>query len=133
MNFSEISFCMMIVIAVAACIGCAHVKDENELLTVAGEINKRLLVLDSHVDIPLDYATDKVDPGILNENLKVDLPKMEAGGVDCVFLIAYIPQKNRTPKGYESARHRAGTMIGSIHRLCEQDVSSKSETRLFSR
>ena len=57
----------------------------------------RPLTLDTHIDIPLDYATTTTDP--LSADLKVNLTKMAAGGLDVGFFIVYVDQTARTPEG----------------------------------
>ena len=84
------------------------------------EINHRRLLLDSHVDIALNYATEECDPGIRTDELQVDLVKMGEGGVDGVFLAAFTPQGPLTDEGYINARETAQARIEAIHRLCEQ-------------
>jgi membrane dipeptidase len=76
------------------------------------------LTLDTHIDIPLDYATSTVDP--LNADLKVNLTKMAAGGLDVGFFIVYVDQTARTNDGYEKARTEAETKFAAIHRMAEQ-------------
>ena len=93
---------------------------ENDFLTPAREINARILNLDSHVDIPADFATEKMDPGIRNDKLQVDLVKMAEGGLDAAFFIAYVGQGPRNEKGYAEALEKVKHSIESIRRLCEQ-------------
>ena len=76
------------------------------------------LTLDTHIDIPLDYATTTADP--LNADLKVNLTKMAAGGLDVGFFIVYVDQTARTNEGYEKARTEAETKFAAIHRMTEQ-------------
>jgi len=76
------------------------------------------LTLDTHIDIPLDYATATADP--LNADLKVNLTKMAAGGLDVGFFIVYVDQTARTNEGYEKARTEAETKFAAIHRMTEQ-------------
>jgi len=78
----------------------------------------RPLTLDTHVDIPLDYATATTDP--LTADLKVNLTKMAAGGLDVAFFIVYVDQTARTAEGYEKARTEAETKAAAIHRMAEQ-------------
>src|SRR6188508_45867 len=76
------------------------------------------LTLDTHIDIPLDYATAAVDP--LNADLKVNLTKMAAGGLDVGFFIVYVDQTARTNEGYAKAATEAETKFAAIHRMAEQ-------------
>jgi membrane dipeptidase len=78
----------------------------------------RPLTLDTHIDIPLDYATTTTDP--LSADLKVNLTKMAAGGLDVGFFIVYVDQTARTPEGYAKAETEAETKFAAIHRMAEQ-------------
>jgi len=68
---------------------------EEEVRETARGIHDRVLTLDTHVDIPANYATPEVDPGKRGE-FQVDLPKMEEGGLDAAFFIVYVGQTART-------------------------------------
>lgn len=82
----------------------------------AVSIHEKILALDTHVDIPTDYATAAMDPGGLTE-AQVDLPKMRAGGLDAIFLIVYTAQGPVTPEGFAAARLNANAKAEAIHRL----------------
>jgi membrane dipeptidase len=90
--------------------------DDAALEAKARAIHERVMTLDTHVDIPLDYATAKADPGGFTE-LQNDLPKMRAGGLDAAFFIVYTPQGPLTGEGYAKAREIAFTRLSAIHRL----------------
>src|SRR5262245_5349666 len=83
------------------------------------------LTLDTHIDIPLDYATATTDP--LNADLKVNLTKMAAGGLDVAFLIVYVDQTARTAEGYAKAASEAETKFAAIHRMAEQQYPQRIE------
>jgi membrane dipeptidase len=76
----------------------------------------RALTLDTHVDIPLDYASE-TDP--LTVDLQVNLAKMKAGGLDAAFFIVFVGQTARTDEGYARARADAETKFAAIHRMAE--------------
>ncbi|HUQ51958.1 MAG TPA: dipeptidase [Gammaproteobacteria bacterium] len=78
-----------------------------------------IITLDTHIDIPLDYATDAVDP-LTAANLQVNLTKMAAGGLDAGFFIVYVAQTARTAQNYAQAQADALTKFGAIHRMAEQ-------------
>jgi membrane dipeptidase len=78
-----------------------------------------LVTLDTHIDIPLDYATDAVDP-LTSADLQVNLTKMATGGLDAGFFIVYVGQTARTPEGYAQAQTDALTKFAAIHRMAEQ-------------
>lgn len=82
----------------------------------ARRIHEKVLTLDTHVDIPLNYATHEMDPGGFTR-AQVDLPKMRVGGLDAAFFIVYIPQGPLTAEGYAAARRIAVTRLDAIHRM----------------
>ena len=76
------------------------------------------LTLDTHVDIAgPQYATPQLDPGVDNPQLKCDLVKMAAGGVDGVFLAAYVSQQARDAAGYRRADQAVMEQLSAIRRL----------------
>src|SRR5690606_26262285 len=96
--------------------GCAAGVSEDEIVARAREIHDRVLTLDTHVDIPFNYATEEVDPGVRG-NFQVDLPKMREGGLDAAFFIVYVGQTERTPENYERAKEQAMTKFNAIRRM----------------
>jgi len=86
----------------------------------AAAIHRRVLTLDSHVDISPDYTrAPEYDPGKLT-NMKVDLPKMEAGGLDAAFFIVYVGQTARTAENYAGAKAAARRKFAAIHRMTDE-------------
>jgi membrane dipeptidase len=81
-------------------------------------IHSASLPLDSHVDIPFDFATDAVDPR--TGDLQVNLDKMRAGGLDAAFFIVYVGQTERTAANYAQAAADAITKFGAIHRMTDE-------------
>jgi microsomal dipeptidase-like Zn-dependent dipeptidase len=83
-----------------------HVK-EAALFAKAKDLHRRILTLDLHTDTPMAYAgafdTGKRIGGTFNHPFtegKVNLPLMEEGRIDAVFMAAYIPQGERTDDAY---------------------------------
>jgi len=75
------------------------------------------LPLDSHVDIPFEFATEAADP--LTGDLEVNLVKMLAGGLDSAFFIVYVGQTERTEANYAQAAADAMTKFDAIHRMTD--------------
>ncbi|MGE0410171.1 MAG: dipeptidase, partial [Amphiplicatus sp.] len=90
--------------------------DDPALEAKAQRIHQRVLALDTHVDIPEDFATAAVDPGGFTK-LQVDLPKMRAGGLDAAFFIVYTAQGPLTPEGFAAARRVAVAKAEAIQRF----------------
>jgi membrane dipeptidase len=81
-------------------------------------IHRASLPLDTHVDIPFDFATDAVDPK--SGDLQVNLDTMQAGGLDAAFFIVYVGQTARTPENYAQAQIDAMTKFNAIHRMTDE-------------
>jgi membrane dipeptidase len=91
---------------------------DSALLARAKAIHEKAITLDTHVDIGgADYATEKLDPGGPT-NRKCDLPKMKAGGLDGVFLAAFVSQRpDLTAAGFKAAYDQAIAGLDAISRL----------------
>ncbi len=92
---------------------------EAALVARARAIHERVLTIDTHDDIPLDFATADVDPGVRGAR-QVDLPKMEEGGLDAAFFVVYVGQTERTPENEAQAKADAMTKFEAIHRMAEE-------------
>lgn len=96
---------------------CAQAPDAD-LEARARAIHERVLTIDTHDDIPFDFATAEVDPGVRGDR-QVDLVKMREGGLDVGFFIVYVGQTERTPEAYARAKEAALTKFNAIHRMAE--------------
>ena len=93
---------------------------EDELINYAADIHERVLTLDTHDDIPFNFATEDVDPGIRGSGgRQVDLPKMREGKLDVGTFIVYVRQLARTPAYYERAKEAAMMKFDAIHRMAK--------------
>lgn len=68
------------------------------------------LVFDGHMDTPLRMVDDGVDLGVRRESGHVDLPRLAEGGVDAVFLAAWVDPTLADGR----ARARAEALIGAV-------------------
>ena len=71
----------------------------------ARAIHKRVITIDTHKDIPDNFATPEADPKTMNS--QVNLDKMKAGGYDMAFFAVYVGQGARTDSGNAVAKARA--------------------------
>lgn len=94
----------------------APMTEEERIEAEARRIHDAVMTLDTHIDIPFNYATEDVDPGNVNEDYQVDYPRMQEGGLNVGFFVVYYGQAERTPEGYEAAREGAMTKFDAIHR-----------------
>ncbi|MGD8340752.1 MAG: dipeptidase [Gammaproteobacteria bacterium] len=81
------------------------------------QIHAASIPLDSHVDIPFDFATEAADAR--TGDLQVNLDKMQAGGLDAGFFIVYVGQTERNAANYARAAEAAMTKFEAIHRMTE--------------
>ena len=93
--------------------------EEAALIDRARGIHDRVLTIDTHDDISLDFATAEVDPGIRGDR-QVDLVKMKEGELDAAFFVVYVGQTERTPENYAQAKADAMTKFDAIHRMAEE-------------
>jgi len=78
-------------------------------------VHERVLTLDTHIDIPLDYM-EAINPKF-ETALQVDIPKLRAGHLDSGFWIIYTPQGELTPEGYAAGLKIAETRYRAILNL----------------
>jgi microsomal dipeptidase-like Zn-dependent dipeptidase len=94
--------------------------EKADTFRIAKEIHKRILSLDTHTDTPLRFKR----PGFSfanRERTLVNLPKMEEGKLDGVFLAAYIGQGERDSASLQKAVQRVTELIESIHQQVKQN------------
>src|SRR5580658_3189075 len=76
-------------------------------------LHRSLLAIDTHIDIPWPEG-----PSFFEETRRrVDLPKMQAGGMSAGCFAAYVPQGQRTPEANEAAFARATGMLHAINAM----------------
>ncbi len=92
---------------------------EDEIVEQARGIHERVLTIDTHDDIPFNFATEEVDPGVRGER-KVDLPKMREGLLDVGYFVVFVGQTPRTPENYEKAKSDAMMKFDAIHRMTDE-------------
>ena len=99
----------------------ARPADDAALVARARAIHQRVLTLDTHVDINANQfnPNDSVNFAKGVPGRQVDLPKMEAGGYDAVFLAVYQGQGPLDSAGYANAYRQAIAKFDAIHRLTE--------------
>lgn len=107
--------------AVAACAAAVPVSAQHDpaLMERARRIHDAVITIDTHDDIPGNYATAEMNPCV-GTRMQVDVPKMEQGGLDVAFLIVYVGQTERTPENYERAQQQAMQKFEAIHRLTSE-------------
>jgi membrane dipeptidase len=96
----------------------AHAKTTEDMIERARGIHQRVITIDTHVDIPPNFATpayDLMKPGPSRQ--QVHLPTMIEGGLDATFIIVFVGQGPRTEAGYAKALSDAFVKFAAIHRV----------------
>ncbi len=99
----------------------------------ASRIHKKALTLDSHTDSPLRFARSNFNisekHNAKETYSRLDLPRMAEGGLDAVFIAAFIGQDERTPKGLTEANERTHTIIDSIYAQVKRNKNKVNVAR----
>jgi membrane dipeptidase len=84
-------------------------------------LHERILTLDTHLDTPAVFERPGWDFGEYHDydwdRSQVDLPRMEAGGLDGGFFVIYTPHGPLTPQGFAQARDAALMRAMHIQRI----------------
>lgn len=90
----------------------------QDIIDRARGIHQRVITVDTHVDIPPNFATtayDLMKPGPRGQ--QVHIPTMIEGGLDATFIIVFVGQGPRTDAGYAKALSDAFVKFAAIHRV----------------
>jgi len=102
-------------------------QDDAALVARARAIHDRVMTLDTHVDIsPAAFRKDTLNyvTGIARN--QVDIPKMEAGGLDAAFLIVYVGQARTIDSASMADAYRqAMEKFAAVHRLADSLAPSR--------
>ncbi|MDP8914395.1 MAG: dipeptidase [Pseudomonadota bacterium] len=84
-------------------------------------MHEQMLTLDTHLDTPALFERRGWNFDQWHEydwdNSQVDIPRMEAGGLDGGFFVIYTPQGPLTPEGMAKARENALMRAAAIQRV----------------
>ncbi len=118
---NRISLAALVLLTLAGCGNTANKSDE-ELLKKAWAIHSRIVTIDTHTDTPLMFTREGFDFGGDNQEsrARVDLKKMEQGGLDAAFFAVFIGQGERTPEKYAEAHSRAISIFNAVHQQVQE-------------
>ena len=115
-------------------VGCAPAQEgesvqeetEAQLVERAQGIHDRVITLDTHNDISTSNFTAERN---YTQDLEtqVNLPKMEAGGLDVTWLVVYTGQGDLDEVGYAAAYENAMDKFSAIHRLTKEYAPDRIE------
>ena len=82
--------------------------------------HEHMIVIDTHIDTPTFFEVPNWDFAARHvyaeDNSQIDLPRMDAGGLDGGFFVIYTAQGPLTPAGYAQARDAALLRAVAIQR-----------------
>jgi membrane dipeptidase len=86
---------------------------------ISGRIHEKVFTVDSHTDTPWYLLQGGYDlderHDFLKDGSRVDFPRMKEGGLDAVFMAAFVGQRERNEEGNRKAKERVIATIDSIH------------------
>jgi microsomal dipeptidase-like Zn-dependent dipeptidase len=137
LGLSKLLGVFAVLLVVAACGAAtespepAAEETEAELVARAQGIHERVITLDTHDDISVANFTPERN---YTEDLgnQVNLPKMEAGGLDVAWLVVYTGQGDLDDAGYAAAYENAIAKFDAIHWLTEEGAPDRIELALTS-
>ena len=104
---------------------------EPDLVARARGIHERVITLDTHNDISTaNFTADRNYTMALST--QVNLPNMEAGGLDVSWMVVFVGQGDLTPERYGDAHRQALAKFEAVHRLTEQIAPDRIELALTS-
>jgi membrane dipeptidase len=104
---------------------------EDALLERARGIHERVITLDTHDDIsPANFTPER--NYTMDLPTQVNLPKMEAGGLDVAWFVVYVGQGELTGEAYADAYRQAVAKFDAIHRFTREIAPDRIELALTS-
>jgi len=92
----------------------------------AAKIHNKVFTIDSHTDTPLKFFNSDFDIGIEHDGKKgegkIDIPRMEKGGLDAVFFAVFIGQGDRDSLGHAQAFEKAEQIFKASHTAVKQNA-----------
>ncbi len=101
-------------------------ESEDDLVARAMGIHERVITLDTHNDISPANFTEERNYTMDLPN-QVNLPKMEAGGLDVSWMVVFVGQGPHTDEGFAQATEDAMAKFNAIHWLAEEKAPDRIE------
>ncbi len=115
---------LSLIIALSAMlINTSCTPSEEKLRQKAEKIHRQVLTLDSHTDTPLRMMRSGFDISQRHDSReqggKIDLPRMEEGGLDAAFFAVFLGQGAMNHESYEVVKRQAIEIFDMIHSQIE--------------
>lgn len=111
-------FNWVILMLLVAFVSCS--KSEKRMDSLS--LHRSIITIDSHLDTPLNLLRDGFDisDSAAKVNGKLDLPKMQKGGLDAAFLAVFVSQMPRTEENTQHSYEKAHQIIDSVLMVTER-------------
>jgi len=91
----------------------------GDIAAKAAKIHEKVLVIDTHADVPINMMKDSFDVAVEHsyekDGSQIDFPRMKKGGMDGMFFAVYLGQGKRTPEANAEAKKKALAIFEKIH------------------
>lgn len=86
---------------------------EAALYRKTADVHQRILSVDSHCDTPMKFHSQ--------EERLTTLPRMYYGHLDATIMVAYLPQRERTPEALKTATDRANKILDELESYVQEN------------
>ncbi|HAZ03292.1 MAG: hypothetical protein A2W95_06505 [Bacteroidetes bacterium GWA2_40_14] len=111
-NLFALFFLELFFVAIASC---------QSMEEKAQKIHQEVLTVDLHTDTPLKFVNDNFDLTQWHDSRigggKIDIPRMEKGGLDAVFFAAFVGQGPNDSLGLMGAYLKANEIFDSVNHI----------------
>ncbi len=99
---------------------------KNISLSDAKRVHNSVTTIDTHCDTPMKFVNKGFDISITHKapDSRVDIPRMEEGGLDAIFFAIFTGQKPRNTETYQQTYALANQMIDSTLVSLEHNIST---------
>lgn len=119
----------LVLLVAITIVSCQTKASKSAPVSKAERIHKAVITIDTHDDINVGNFTDSINY-TQKTNSQVNLPNMNAGGLDVSWFIVYTGQDSLTKSGFEKAAANAEEKFSAIHRLVEDYAPDQIELAL---
>lgn len=113
-----------------------NLSSEQSIEDRAREIHLKVLTIDSHTDTPLRLTNQDYNLSIEHDARKgggkLDIPRMEKGGLDAVFFAVFLGQDKRDSIGNKNAYDKAVSIFDSVYAAIDR-IPEKAEIAINSK
>ncbi len=113
----QIFMTKILVLMLGFLISCESVEEK------AARIHQKVFTIDSHTDTPLKFMNDDFDISLEHNASKgggkIDIPRMEKGGLDAAFFAVFIGQGSLDSIGWENAFTKSDEIFTAVYKTME--------------